>query len=143
VWSWNGKDGAGGLVPDGRYTYRIDGYDLAGNRTIRDMTVAVDRTIRSLGWSSSSFRPSSGGSSRIEFGLARAARVTVAIYQGHTLVRSIWVDRSLAAGSYHWTWNGRTAANRLVAPGHYTAVVTATSWIGTSRVIRGVNVLAP
>jgi hypothetical protein len=71
------------------------------------------------------------------------ARVNVAIYQGATLVRNIWVDRSLAAGSYHWTWNGRTAANRLVAPGHYTAVVIATSWIGTTRVISGVNVLAP
>jgi spore germination protein YaaH/flagellar hook assembly protein FlgD len=143
VWSWNGHDWAGTMVPDGRYTYRLDGYDLAGNRTIRDMTVGVDRTVRSLRWSSASFRPSSGGTSRIEFALARAAHVKVAIYLGHTLVRTVAADWSLAAGSYHWTWNGRTAAKVLVAPGHYTAVVTATSWIGTTRVIGGVTVLAP
>ena len=108
------------------------------------MTVGVDGTIQSLAWSMTRhFRPSSSGSSRIEFGLARAARVNVAIYPGRHARPQRLVDRSLATGSYHWTWNGRTAANRLVAPGHYPAVVIATSWIGTTRVISGVNVLAP
>ena len=38
-----------------------------------------------------------------------------------------------AAGTYGWTWNGRTAAGALVKPGSYKVVVDATSRIGPSR----------
>ena len=75
--------------------------------------------------------------------LRRAARVTVSIYQGSTLVRRVWTDRQLAAGTATWTWNGRTAAGALVRPGSYRVVVEATSWIGWSSYGRGVTVKAP
>ena len=51
----------------------------------------------------------------------------MAIYQGSTLVRRIWTGRALAAGTYGWTWNGRTAAGAFVKPGSYRVVVDATS----------------
>jgi flagellar hook assembly protein FlgD len=75
--------------------------------------------------------------------LRRAATVTVSIYQGSTLVRRIWTNRALTAGTWGWTWNGRTAAGALVKPGTYKAVVDATSWIGWSRFTRTVTVKAP
>ncbi len=31
-WAWNGKNAAGAVVPDGRYTFRVEGLDPAGNR---------------------------------------------------------------------------------------------------------------
>ena len=75
--------------------------------------------------------------------LRRQATVTVAIYQGSTLVRKIWTGRHLAAGTYGWTWSGKTAAGAYVTPGRYKVVVDATSSIGWSRFARGVTVKAP
>ncbi len=131
-WTWDGRNGTGTTVPDGRYKFRVDGRDVAGNLTTLDAPVSVDRTIRSLGWTASSFRPSSGGSSRIAFTLGRKATVSVAIYRGSTLIRTVWTNRALAAGAYHWSWNGRTATGARVPSGTYRAVLSATSWIGPS-----------
>jgi flagellar hook assembly protein FlgD len=102
--------------------------------------VAVDRTIRSISWSRISFVPRTGQTDRMTLSLSRSATVTVAIYQGSTLVRSFWTRRTFAAGSFVWTWNGRTSAGALARPGAYTVVVDATSWIGSSRSTRAVTV---
>ncbi len=142
-WVWNGKNTAGVLVPDGRYTLRVVGLDRAGNQTTRDLQVRVDRTIRSLAWARSSFTPRAGQKDRFTLVLRRHATVTVAIYQGSTLVRRIWTGRALAAGTYGWTWNGKTAAGAFVKPGSYKVVVDAISSIGPSRTGRSVTVRAP
>ncbi|MEO8437328.1 MAG: glycosyl hydrolase family 18 protein [Chloroflexota bacterium] len=139
-WAWNGRNAAGATVADGRYTFRVAGLDRAGNATTRDITLRVDRTIRSLTWAHSSFTPRTGGKDRLTVALRRSATVTVSIYGGSTLIRRIWTNRPLAAGTYGWTWNGRTAAGALVKPGTYRAVVEATSWIGASRFTRNVTV---
>ena len=57
TWTWDGRNSAGSRVADGRYTLRVWGLDRAGNGTIRSLTVRVDRTIRSVTWSRSSFIP--------------------------------------------------------------------------------------
>jgi spore germination protein YaaH/flagellar hook assembly protein FlgD len=140
-WVWDGRDLAGRMVADGRYTFQVDGLDRAGNRTVSQRTEGVDRTIRSISWSRVSFVPRAGQTDRMTLSLSRSATVTVSIYQGSTLVRSIWTRRTFAAGSYVWTWNGRTSAGVLARPGPYTAVVDATSWIGSSRSTRAVTVI--
>jgi spore germination protein YaaH/flagellar hook assembly protein FlgD len=141
-WVWNGRDQAGNTVADGRYTLRVGGSDRAGNPTVSQMTVRVDRTIRSVTWSRSSFVPKAGQTDRLTFVLRRPANVAVSIYQGSTLVRRIWA-KSLGTGTYGWTWNGRTSSGALVKPGTYKAVVEATSWIGWSVFTRSVTVKAP
>ncbi len=142
-WTWDGRDAAGRMVADGRYLFRVRGLDRAGNQTIRDLTVGVDRTITTLAWAHPAFVPKTGHTDRVTVVLHRPARVTVAIYQGATLVRTIWSGRSLTTGSHGWTWNGKTAAGVLVKPGTYRLVVDATSWIGPSRLGRDVVVKAP
>ena len=142
-WVWNGRDRDGRTVADGRYTYRVSGLDRAGNQTVRKMTVGVDRTIRSVTWSRSSFVPRAGQKARVTFVLRRSATVSVSIYQGTTLVRKVWTTRVLAAGTYGWTWNGKTADGAFVRPGTYRAVIDATSWIGRSWFNRSVTVKAP
>jgi hypothetical protein len=119
------------------------GLDRAGNQTTRDLQVRVDRTIRSLAWARSAFTPRAGQKDRFTVALRRKATVTVAVYQGSTLVRRIWTGRGLAAGTYGWTWNGRSGAGALVKPGSYTVVVDAVSSIGPSRTRRSVTVRAP
>ena len=142
-WVWNGRNSAGVTVPDGRYTFRVAGLDRAGNRTIRDLAVTVDRTIRTVTWSRSSFAPKAGQHARLAFTLGRSAHVTVTILQGATVVRSIWTAKPFGAGSHGWTWNGRTASGALVKPGTYRVVVHAVSSVGTSSFSRNVVVRLP
>ena len=142
-WAWEGKDATGKTVGDGPYTFRLDGVDLAGNGTVRQMPVLVDRTIGSLTWAKSWVKPKGGQTDRVSFTLIRPATVTVAIYQGTTLVRRIWTDKASPAGTFSWSWNGRNGHRELVAPGTYTASITATSGIGVSRLTRTVTVKAP
>jgi spore germination protein YaaH/flagellar hook assembly protein FlgD len=135
-WAWDGRDSAGHVVPDGRYVFRVWGLDRAGNQTLRDLPITVDRTIRRVTWSRASFVPSRGQTATVSFALARAASVSVAIDRAGTVVRGIWKAKPLAAGSYTWTWNGRTSSGALLAPGTYRVSVTAGSSIGSSTFTR-------
>jgi spore germination protein YaaH/flagellar hook assembly protein FlgD len=141
-WVWDGKNSAGRTVGDGRYILRVGGFDRAGNPTVRALTVAVDRTIRRVSWSRASFLARARQTSHVSFTLSRAASITIAIYSGPTVVRRIWQDRVLSAGSHGWTWNGRTATGVLLRPGTYRAVVTARSGISSSTLSRNVIVRA-
>ena len=138
--TWDGRSASGTVVPDGRYTYRVDGRDKGGNRTVVDRRILVDRTIRSVRWSSPSFDPRAGERSRASIVLRRSAVITVAIYRGGTLVKKVWSNKSVAAGTYTHNWDGRNAARAFVAPGAYRIVVVATSWIGTTSYSRNVVV---
>jgi spore germination protein YaaH len=138
--AWTGRTAAGAVVPAGRYTYRVDGRDRAGNRTIVERTVLVDGTIAALRWTDRSFDPRARQTSRVEVTFRRSATIDVAIYQGATLVRKIWTHRAVAAGTYRWTWSGKTAAGAYVKPGTYKVLVTATSKFGVTRFSRSVTV---
>ena len=139
-WTWDGKDAAGKTVRDGTYTFRLDGVDPAGNGTVQQLPVVVDRTIGSITWATPSFKPQ-GGADRpaVRSSLTRPATVAVSIYQGKTLVRRVWVDKAVAAGTFSWSWNGRNGHRELVQPGVYTASITATSAIGVSHLTRTVT----
>lgn len=142
-WIWDGRDRLGRIVRDDRYTFQVVGFDRAGNQTVSQRPVSVDRTIRSVIWSRSSFIPRAGQKARVTFILARPATVTVAIYQGSTRIATVWSARALAGGSYGWTWTGKTASGAFVRPGVYTALIDATSWVGRSTFTRSITVKAP
>jgi flagellar hook assembly protein FlgD len=143
AWTWDGTDTTGTFVPDGTYSFRLDGVDAAGNGTVQQTPVLVDRTIGNITWASSSFRPDLGATDRLSLKLLRPATVSVSIYQGTTLVRRAWIDKAQAVGTWSWSWNGRNGHGELVGPGTYTASVTATSAVGVSRLTRTVTVGAP
>jgi chitinase len=142
--TWTGKNDAGASVADGAYTFRIHGRDRAGNPVVRDVALKVDRTLRDVGRTLSRFYPQDGDrlkpSTRVAYTLTRSARATLEILRDSTLVRTVYRDRSLAAGTYGWTWNGRDAAGSYVSRGTYTLRLSATSSVGTTVVNR--NVLA-
>ncbi|MGZ8514049.1 MAG: glycosyl hydrolase family 18 protein [Candidatus Limnocylindrales bacterium] len=142
-WTWDGTDAAGNPVRDGRYIFKLDGIDLAGNPSTQERPVLVDRTIGSLAWATSSFKPKARQTDRVSFSLTRPATISVAIYRGTTFVRRIWTDRAATAGRFAWTWDGRTGHHELVEPGTYRVSLTATSWIGVSTLTRTVTVKGP
>ncbi len=140
--AWNGTNSAGVPVADGSYAFRVAGRDAAGNLATAAAKVVVDRTLSTLRWSVARFYPQDGDSlartSKSSFTLARAAKVSAAIYSGTTLVRAIWTDRSLTAGAHGWTWDGRDATGAFVARGTYALRVTAVSSVGTSVLSRSI-----
>jgi flagellar hook assembly protein FlgD len=140
--TWTGKNTAGAVVPDGKYTYRVTGFDPAGNATNRDLPVNVDRTIASVAWSVGAFDPRAGQKTQLSFRLIRPATVTVAISLGSTVVRRVYTSASLAATTYRWTWDGKNGNGIMVKPGTYTVSVHATSAIGATKVSRAVTVRA-
>ena len=143
-WSWNGRDAAGRMVADGRYDFRVRGLDRAGNLTVRDMTVRVDRTIKSLTWARGSFVPKTGQKDRVTMVLRRPATVTVAIYQGTTLVRTIWSGRTFAPRQLRLDVDRQDGRRGARQARHATGSWSMpTSWIGPSRVSRDVTVKAP
>jgi flagellar hook assembly protein FlgD len=140
--TWNGLTSAGAAAPDGTYTFRVSARDAAGNATTRNTPVIVDRTLSWVRWSRTAFYALDGdaimASARLSFSLRRSAAVTVGIYSGTTLVRTVWTNRSFAAGAHSWTWDGRDASGKLVRRGVYTVRVSARSWVGTSAAGRSI-----
>jgi flagellar hook assembly protein FlgD len=142
--SWDGRTAAGTALADGTYRYRVDLRDAAGNRTVTDRTITIDRTAGHLLWSRS-FYPQDGDSltrsSVISFKLTRQATTTLRIVDARGVpVRTVWTNRILAAGTHSWTWNGKTAAGAYVAPGHYVAQLTTTTSLGSTILSRAVTV---
>ncbi len=140
--SWDGRGRGGTVVKDGRYTFQIDGRDRAGNRTVINHTILVDRTIRSVRWTDGSFDPRAGQRTQARIDLRRSAVVSTKIYRGTSLIRTVWTDRSLSAGTHAWNWDGRSGTGAHVAPGTYRIVVWARSWVGTTLYSRNVVVEA-
>jgi spore germination protein YaaH/flagellar hook assembly protein FlgD len=142
-WTWNGRDRDGRIVPDGQYTLRVAGIDPAANPTVRTLGINVDRTIRSVTWRSSAFTPRAGQKDRVTVVIGRHARLSAGIYHGSTLIRQVWTNQPVDAGTYGWTWDGRTSTGAFAAPGTYSVVVRASSAIGGSWFGRTVVVRAP
>jgi spore germination protein YaaH/flagellar hook assembly protein FlgD len=143
--TWNGRGQAGNDVPDGVYVVRIVAVDAVGNRGVTTAAVTVDRSAGFLRWSPVAFDPqdgdSLGGSAKVTFQLNRTASTTLVIVDGSgAVVRTVWTDRQLPVGTARWSWDGRDSAKAFVAPGTYSALLTATSSLGVATLRRSIVV---
>jgi spore germination protein YaaH len=133
---WDGR--ASTKVYDGRYVFQVDLTDAAGNRTVREIALVVDRTTSGFAVTPNLFYPQDGdrygASTRVGFRLSRSAITTLKIHtQDGTYVKTAWTGRSSAAGNYSWTWNGKNGKGALVAPGWYRATLWTRTALGTTR----------
>jgi spore germination protein YaaH/flagellar hook assembly protein FlgD len=138
---WNGKDRTGRMVRDGLYYFSIDVSDRAFNRTVQEAAIYVDRTAGHLAWSPGIFFPHDADayakSTKVSFRLGRTAATTLRIYtQANGYVKTAWVGRTLAAGTWRYTWSGLDGKGVRVPRGWYRAVLTATSWVGTTTLTK-------
>ena len=142
---WDGKDRSGRRVADGTYQARVQLTDAGGNRGTGAVAVKVDGTAGWLRWGPTAFYPQDGDTlaktSKVTFRLSRTASTTLQVVDATgAVVRTAWTNRRLAAGTPGWTWDGRDGARAFVAPGTYTAVLTATSALGTTTLRRSIVV---
>jgi flagellar hook assembly protein FlgD len=145
--SWNGRDGAGKALPDGRYTVTLAPVDVAGNPGDTAGAVAVDvyAALSALARTPGQFFPQDADTlaprTKATWTLLAPATVTVDVRdKAGTVVRTAYADRSLPAGATSWSWNGRRDDGTFAPRGLYRIVVQATN--GTQRAVQAVTVIA-
>ncbi len=141
---WDGKDAAGKAVAEGAYTLTIAVASASGDPAAADVPVSVDRTVRSFTATPPRFAPADGdglaASTRLAWTLARPATTRLAILDpSGAEIRVAWDGKAQPAGATGWTWDGR-AADAFVPDGVYTAVLRATSSVGTIELRRTIAV---
>jgi flagellar hook assembly protein FlgD len=151
---WTGGTDAGGTAPDGQYTVELAPRDLAGNvgGSLTD-SVAVYGALSKVAVSNHYFYPQDADAYAktvaFSFHLARTASVTWTLRSALTgaVIYQRFLDRSLAAGTYGYTWNGKTPAGAWVPRGIYTLTVSATngseSWTQSTWVYAGAFRILP
>ena len=138
---WRGGDGTGAFVADGRYRIEVSA-EVGVEQVERSVTVVVDKTLGGVSAAPAILSPNGDGNRerlRIGFELTRQASVRVLIQRKGALVRTL-LFRTLAAGAYAATWDGRRADGRLVGQGPADAVVVATTSLGRRVLSRPIRV---
>lgn len=125
-YTWDGRDAAHALVPDGAYTVRVRAVDAAANVNTTDLAVTVDNTFAiSLGTCTD---VNAGG--QIPFDLAETGTMTVAIRDASgTVVRHLVTDLAYGAGHNLASWDGADDSGRAVH-GSFTAIVSGHDALG-------------
>ena len=129
---WLGDTDAGGTAADGTYSIDLAPRDEAGNVGAADTrSVAVYAALSAVKASSHYFYPQDGDkyakTTTLSFTLLHPATVTETVTDGAgTVVYTRYTDAALAAGTYPWAWNGKTAAGAYVPRGTYVLTVHAT-----------------
>jgi hypothetical protein len=141
--TWDGRDTAGRLVADGRYSLQLPVNDWYGNASSRSMWLYADRTLRSFTASPSAFFPQDGDAlartTAFTAVTARSATLTLRVLDAEGAeVRRAWTNRSVAAGSHTWRWDGTVTGGGWAPRGPYTAVLTGLTQYGTMELSRSI-----
>jgi len=136
--TWDGRDEAGGAVPDGRYQVRLTPRDRAGNvgETV-SVEAKVLTSLRRLKASVRAIHVSDGDALAsgvtLRSVLRQDATMTWLVRHGDRVVRTHLADAQVAAGGLSWRWDGTDDAGAAVADGTYDVTMAATTELGTLR----------
>ena len=139
--AWNGRNGAGALVPSGRYKVRVSATS-PGQSASSQREVVADWTLAYLRLGPRPISPNGDGrrdSLATTFRLDRSADVRLRVLQGTTRVATLAAG-DLATGAHDYVWNGRNAEGDRVPDGRYWIEVRATTALGTLTRSRRVSV---
>jgi len=134
--TWNGKNSAGSIVPDGTYSVVFSGNDSTG-KALAPATTSVtveSSTVTPPPTTSYAFKISSITPSTIDMTLGQSTTVTytvptttdVRVYvknSAGTEVRTLATVAGAAAGTRTATWDGKDGSGSVVANGAYTVTV--------------------
>ena len=127
---WDGRDGRGQLLPDGRYRVAITLAHL-GRTVISQRTILLDTTppkprVRSIGPSKSygpELLPEPGGApAQVHFLPAQRSATAQVFKTAPGTPRLVRTD-PIAQGREEWDWDGTNDAGRKVSPGTYLVVL--------------------
>jgi hypothetical protein len=122
--SWDGTDATGAPAPEGVYHWNVTASDDLGRTSTDDRVFRLDKTL--------GFLRVATGARRIDFTLAREAKVRVTIESPGGVVLRTVATGVRPAGPVRVRWNGRDARRKLLKRGAYAVRVSATSPVGLS-----------
>jgi len=125
--TWDGKNDAGSVVPEG--TYKVE---LSGPGFTKTKQVVVDLTAPAVtcSWSPTSFHPPTQ-TSTLTYTLSEKCSVSIKLYNAAgTLVKTLLATTTKNAGTYTIVWDGRDNGGAIVPPGTYTCKIWATDMAG-------------
>ena len=130
--TWDGRDAAGAVAPDGRYVITVAPVDAGGNVGIgQERTVSM---VTSLSWVASSasvFYPQDldqlAPTTTLSFNLARPMTVTWTLRDAAAKVIDTYLAAvALPAGTQTWVFDGRRSDGTMLPRGRYLSYVVAT-----------------
>jgi flagellar hook assembly protein FlgD len=130
--SWDGRNNAGSIVPDGDYSIRFTPRDAVGNTGAgASRTLRVNNLLGFVGSSSLLFFPQDldrlAATTTLSFRVTRPATVNWTIRDAsNQVVATRFPGTAVGAGSQAWVFNGRRDNDTMLPTGVYTSVVTAT-----------------
>jgi hypothetical protein len=123
--SWDGKDAAGVVAPEGRYRWTVTATDDVGRTSTATRAFTLDNTL--------GFVRVGRNARTISFRLTRDAAVRVAVEDRFgEIFRTVAAGRR-AAGAVIVRWNGRDGRGKRLPTGSYVVHVAATSPLGLSE----------
>jgi len=127
---------------EGRYRFRIERRDAAGNSARQGVAVLLDRTLGHPTATPVVFSPNGDAvrdTTLLGFTLTRKATVTLKIVADGTTLRTFALG-ALTTGRHTVTWDGRVRGGGAAASGRPTVTVKAVSALGESIVTEGLVV---
>jgi flagellar hook assembly protein FlgD len=143
---WDGRDGSGSIVPDGRYVVSVAPRDAAGNTgASQERQVSLVTGLRSVTTSAPAFYPQDqdgfAPTTNLAFTLSRPMTVTWTLRDAAAKVIETHLPATaLDAGTYNWVFDGRRADGTMLPAARYLSYVTASD--GTFVVAQSVAVEA-
>jgi flagellar hook assembly protein FlgD len=129
--TWDGRDGAGNFVPDGRYVLSVAPRDTSGNvGASQDRAVDVVGALTAVTSATGLFFPQDldqlASTNDLSFSLSRPMTVTWTLRNAAGTVVNTRLDAApLDAGTHTWSFDGRRSDGTMLPPGRYVSYVTA------------------
>jgi flagellar hook assembly protein FlgD len=129
--AWDGRDAAGVVAADGRYTVSVTPIDAGGNAgSPQERSVSLVTGLSLVASSASVFYPQDRDSlaptTTLSFTLTRPMTVTWTLRDAAARVVDTHLSATpLPAGTQSWVFDGRRSDGSMLPPGRYLSYVTA------------------
>ncbi|MED4876356.1 S8 family serine peptidase [Anoxybacillus geothermalis] len=117
---WDGKDNKNAFVNEGDYYYALEIVDQCGNKiTVNTGKFKLEDWRKPTIQAPADLRYIQQGTFNIPYVLSKPGKVTMGVYQGSTLVRTILSESQQGPGSKAASWDGKDQAGNYLADGQY------------------------
>ncbi len=131
------------IFKEGTWRWVVRAADADGNKSKAERSFTVNNTLGFLELSKRAVKVTKrrGASVGISFRVAKRAHVTVTVESAAGRVVRTLIDRpAQKRGSVKLSWNARNGAGKVVGPGRYTVVVSASNALGTTELEQPITV---
>ncbi|MGL5831039.1 MAG: FlgD immunoglobulin-like domain containing protein [Candidatus Altimarinota bacterium] len=138
-YTWNGTNNNNQAVANGTYKAQVVAYNTVDTDVeSQNFTYTAGGGSQneapqvSVSVNPSSFNPSNGQTTSVNYTLNTQASLKVEIKSGSAIIRTLKAQTTTSAGSYNLVWDGRNDNGTIMSNGTYTAEVYASNSAGTA-----------